>query len=98
MLQLTHLQDFQAATPADICRVHIEAYVHGLRKAALSGAEFVEHQAPTFCTSTTYDDALLVCVFIYIDICTSQADNWGKAVDHIVMPGCACMRQGHRSV
>ena len=74
-LQLINLRDFQPATVDDICSVHMRAYVQGLQKAAAAGADMVEYGAPTYCTPSTYDDALRVSL--------TQADPQCRA--HIVI-------------
>lgn len=60
LAQVTNLRDFQPATVEDICRVHMRAYVQGLQRVAAAGTDYVEYGAPTYCTTTTYDDALRV--------------------------------------
>ena len=60
-MQLVHMTDFRKATADDICAVHERSYVLGLQKLAARGRDdIVDAGAPTYITSTSFNDALQV--------------------------------------
>lgn len=61
------MTDFKKATADDICAVHERSYVLGLEKLAARGRDdIVDAGAPTYITSTSFNDALQVLARISI--------------------------------
>lgn len=64
LLQLLSLDNFRPATLAEVCAVHDQRYPEALQRIA-EQQQPAQHTlvegAPTYVTSTSYDDAIQVC-------------------------------------
>jgi hypothetical protein len=60
MLQVSCLTGFSKATIDDLCTIHERNYVLGLEKIVQRGRDDIVDSAPTYITSTSFDDALRV--------------------------------------